>query len=414
MSSREERAQLLGKTQIFNHLSKEECQRLAPVFKDRQLQDGETLCRAGDPGDYLAVVVLGSLQVEVPSPGGGNIVVAQVRGREVVGEMSCLDPMPRSATVRARGTTKVLLLTRTMLDSLKVNAPKLFSRVVRGIAYRLAGRLDETNAVIGGLIKVKRAPTQPSQPSLKELQKQARRGTPVRGEVSLVARGVLAGLSEAERKVLRSVMEAKKFGPNEVVCMEGEPAPEAYFVVQGSVEVLKNVEGKNYRLAEIGEGGLLGQRALLRSGTRSATLKAGSQGAVLLCLSRDRFSALLDAESSLAIGFQEVVTITGIRQLRQANEMAAYMGAREEKGQFPRALSGAKVRAPGGDSAREQLLEAVDLELEEESDIEVLASAFLETTLEQWDMTPSELDKIEVVTPEGLVSAAEAKLRNKS
>lgn len=414
MSSKLERAQLLTKTAVFDQLSKEDCQMLAPVFKDRQLADGEVLCREGDPGDYLAVVVLGSLLVEVDREDEGETVVATVGAREVVGEMSCLDPLPRSATVRAKGATKVLILTRNMLDSLKVNAPKLFSRVVRGIAYRLAGRLDETNHLISKLVQKKREPTQPRQPSLREMRKSSATGRPVKERVKLSPTGVMEGLSDDEREVLRTAMEPRRYGPRETVCLEKEPAPEAYFVADGEVDVVKTIGGKSYLLATATTGGCLGQRALLREGTRSATLRTGSNGATLLCLSRDRFDALLEAESSLAIGFQEAVTIAGVRQLRQANAMAAYLGAREEKGKFHRPLSSGRHKQPPlSQSVGERLKEAVDPKLQESDDIEALASAYLNTALEDWDLTPSELDKIEVITGDGEMSAAEKKARNK-
>lgn len=414
MGSKAKRAQLLAKTPVFEHLSEKQCQMLAPVFKDRSLDDGEVLCREGDTGDYLAIVVLGTLLVDVEREGEQRTVVATVGPREVVGEMSCLDPLPRSATVRAKGNTQVLILTRNMLDSLKTNAPKLFSRVVRGIAYRLAGRLDETNALISKLLQVKREPTQPRQPSLREIQNQVSSGRPVKERVELSSQGVLETLADNERQVLRTAMEARRYGKGEVICVEGAPASEAYFVARGSVDVLKSIGGSSYRLATMAEGGFLGQRALLREGKRSATIRSGELGATLHCLSRDRFEALLEAESSLAIGFQEVVTITGIRQLRQANQMAAYLGTREEKDGFVRPLSSGRHKQPSAkESVEARLREMIDSDGDESEDIEVLASAYLQTALEDWDLTPSELDKIEAVRPDGEMSAAEKKMRDK-
>lgn len=399
MSSNQERALLLENTPVFSKLSKEECQMLAPVFKEQDLEDGEVLCREGDPGDSMAVVALGGLLIEVVGENGERTVVSRRAQCHTVGEMSCLDPLPRSATVRAQGRTKVLLLTRAMLDTLKVKRPDLFSRVVRGIAYRLAEMLDETNALISRLLRVKREPTQPRQPSLEQIQQSSSRGRPVKTKAKLSPQGILEGMNETERDVLGVVTEPRRFQPGEVICVEGEPGPEAYFVVEGAVDVLKHIDGKSYRLATTSTGGFLGQRALLREGRRSATLRASTQGATIFCLSRDSFEGLIEAESPLAIRFQEAVTITGIRQLRQANEMAAYLGAREEKGAFTRPISRRhklERKTPSG-SVEERLQQMVGTGLEEGTDIEALASAFLETALQDWEVTPSELEGIEII-----------------
>ena len=399
MSSKQERALLLENTPVFSKFSNKACQMLAPVFKEQELEDGEVLCREGDDGDYMAVVAQGGLIIEVTDENGDRTVVSRRAQCQTVGEMSCLDPLPRSATVRAQGRTKVLLLTRDMLDRLKASRPKLFSRVVRGIALRLAGMLDETNALISQLLRVKREPTQPKQPSLQQIQESTTRGRPVKTNLKLSSTGVLKGLNQTERDVLRVATEPRCFEPGEVICVEGEPGPEAYFVAEGKVDVLKHIDGKNYRLATTAIGGFLGQRALLREGRRSATLRAGPRGATLFCLSRDSFEGLLEAESPLAIGFQEAVTIAGIRQLRQANEMAAYLGAREEKGVFSRPISRRhklEREAPSG-SMEERLQQMVGQSLEENTDVEALASAYLETALQDWEVTPSELNRIQII-----------------
>lgn len=400
MDSKRQRTAVISNTPIFARLTPGECQTLAEIFKERTLDDGQKLCRQGEVEDFMAVVVTGSLAVEIDAKDGIKTVVSRRQRCQAIGEMACLDPSPRSATVCAEGETKVLLLTRYMLDVLRENAPGVFSKVVRGIGVRLAENLDKTNELIAELLQIGDVPEQMRQPSDKTLQAGMTRGrviNAVERGIELKPGGALSVLSEQECEVLRAATEGRRFAAGEVICMEGEPAPEAYFVAEGYVEVLKNVDGRNWRLATIDDNGVLGQRALLREGRRSATVRAGSEGTTLFALSRDRFDSLLEARSALAIGFQQAVTIAGIQQLRQANEMAAYLGAREKRLELPGPTSDVLDGDTEPDESIEERIERmIDPEVEER-EIASLASAYLETAMEDWELTPSKLDDIEVV-----------------
>ncbi len=418
MVERQKRVEILRLTPSFSHFTKQELEMLAPVFKERWLSDGEALFRQGDRGDYLAVIASGELAVEVSREGGEEeTTVGYVGESETVGAMACLDPAPRSATVRADGEATALILTRTMLDSLKANATELFSKVVRGLARRLSQMLDETNELLSRLLESKDTPRQLDRPVRQEMLGEVSQGKPMLQRVRLSDDGVFAQLDDNEREVLRSATEARRYGGQRVICMEGEPAASAYLVVEGQVDVIKEVEGKNYRLATVGPGSFLGQRALLLEGQRSATLRTRRSGATILVLSRLRFESLLEAASPLAVGFQESVTVAGIRQLRQANAMITYLDSRQtlDRG-FAARPSSQKVvqqfrRSDGSDYDIEEI---IDGDVDEQDDLETLASAYLETALEDWDLSPSELNNIRVERGAGQMSAAEKKMREKN
>lgn len=401
MVSKQQRVAVIEQAPLFSQLTPEECQKLAPVFKERTVSDGEVLCEEGSTEDYMAVVVEGELIIQVRGSGGEQTIVSRRKRGEVVGEMACLDPSARSATVRAEGPATVLVLSRTMLDSLKTNSPGLFSRVVRGIAYRLAEMLDDTNALISELLNISKPPAQVDQPDMATLHRRASSGTlfdPVEEDMELPATGSLQRLGENEREALRLFTQGRRYESGDVICVEGEPAKEAYFLIDGEIEVLRAIQGKNYRMAMIAEGGILGQRALLREGKRSASLRSGPDGTTVFALSRKRFDALLAAESQLAVGFQEAVTISGIRQLRRANDVAAYLGARPQRQQLP--MDGQQPVDGGdesGDSVEERIRTLAEDSGAESEDVESLANAYLQTALEDWDVTPSELSNIEVV-----------------
>jgi Cyclic nucleotide-binding domain len=89
---------------------------------------------------------------------------------------------------------------------------------------------------------------------------------------------VTAAESALERQISRELMtgEAKadlkrrKLEPDETLVEQGEPGDELYLVIDGVL--VAEVDGEE--VAEIGPGAIVGERALLEGGTRTATLSA--------------------------------------------------------------------------------------------------------------------------------------------
>jgi len=79
-----------------------------------------------------------------------------------------------------------------------------------------------------------------------------------------------------EREISQTIMregkkpEIRTIKPEGLLCKEGEPGDELYLLLDGVLEVL--VGGQ--RLAEIGPGAILGERALIEGGLRTSTLRA--------------------------------------------------------------------------------------------------------------------------------------------
>jgi hypothetical protein len=87
---------------------------------------------------------------------------------------------------------------------------------------------------------------------------------------------VTAVESELERKLAASIMrgdaklERRKLGEGETLVEQGAEGQELYLLLDGVLEV--GVDGRP--VAEVGPGALLGERALLEGGRRTATLRA--------------------------------------------------------------------------------------------------------------------------------------------
>jgi CRP-like cAMP-binding protein len=75
----------------------------------RSFDDGDLIFAEGDNSREMYVVVEGEVLVTKSSE-IGEVTLAKLTKGDVVGEMSLLESLPRSATARACGTTKLLAI----------------------------------------------------------------------------------------------------------------------------------------------------------------------------------------------------------------------------------------------------------------------------------------------------------------
>lgn len=91
----------------------------------RVLQVGEVLIKEGDPGDCAFVIESGQLEVSRNND-GENQILALLGPGDMIGEMSLLDKLPRSASATARQVTRLRAITGEHLkDKLDGSDPLL-------------------------------------------------------------------------------------------------------------------------------------------------------------------------------------------------------------------------------------------------------------------------------------------------
>jgi Cyclic nucleotide-binding domain len=93
---------------------------------------------------------------------------------------------------------------------------------------------------------------------------------------------VTAAESALEREISRELMAGKaipdrrSLGPDETLVEQGAPGDELYLVLDGVLVV--EIDGEE--VAEIGPGAIVGEKALLEGGTRTATIRARTRSRV--------------------------------------------------------------------------------------------------------------------------------------
>lgn len=106
------RALLAESVRLFAGLDDGELDALLALSKSVSVKARSEVCRKGEAGDALYVVITGKLKVTAQSEDGREAILAILEDGETFGEMSLLDGRPRSATVVAVEDGELLVIQR--------------------------------------------------------------------------------------------------------------------------------------------------------------------------------------------------------------------------------------------------------------------------------------------------------------
>ena len=95
---------------LFGDLSRRELQILAANCREREYPAGATLLRQGETGVGLFIITGGKVRVSQHSNDGEERDLGTFERGAVLGEMSLLDDLPRTATVTALESTRALVI----------------------------------------------------------------------------------------------------------------------------------------------------------------------------------------------------------------------------------------------------------------------------------------------------------------
>ncbi|MBK9713462.1 MAG: SpoIIE family protein phosphatase [Kouleothrix sp.] len=140
---------IIAQVPLFATLPIEELARLTAQLREIIFSHGTVLFHEGDLGDRFYIVIEGELEI-IKALGTSSEFVLDARGPgEFVGEMSLLNRDGlRSASVRARGRTRTLEVTRDDFEALLQHYPSLAYEMVHVLSNRLR---DANNATIRDL-----------------------------------------------------------------------------------------------------------------------------------------------------------------------------------------------------------------------------------------------------------------------
>jgi CRP-like cAMP-binding protein len=130
---------------IFSRLRNDELRNVKKYFHLLELIPGDTVFEEGDNGDYVCFVVEGSLDVLKKSGKGESVAIATLNKGSSMGEMSVIDQLPRSATVKATTKATLLTLSQEKLNYILVEHSSVGVKIIKGIARLLSMNLRKTS-----------------------------------------------------------------------------------------------------------------------------------------------------------------------------------------------------------------------------------------------------------------------------
>jgi CRP-like cAMP-binding protein len=112
------------------------------------------------------------------------------------------------------------------------------------------------------------------------------------------------------------VITLRRYKAGEVVVQENDLGETAYLIGQGQVEVSKELDGQNVRLAYLGAGEIFGEMSMIDEKPRSATVTAVTE-TVLSEIRRDDFFNSFQTDPEVALKLLRVL----FERLREADAM---------------------------------------------------------------------------------------------
>lgn len=137
---------------LFGGLTDEALLHLASTLKILKRGAGELIFQEGDHAREFYVLLRGEVEVFKALKGGTEARLATLSAGHWFGEMSVLDVQPRSASVRAVSTCRLLVVTARDLDALYRRDLKSYTLVVLNVARELARRLRLVDELVADFI----------------------------------------------------------------------------------------------------------------------------------------------------------------------------------------------------------------------------------------------------------------------
>ena len=140
-------------------------------------------------------------------------------------------------------------------------------------------------------------------------------------------------------------MQSVTFKAGDPIIVEGDAGDTAFFIVNGSVEVVLGEGDRAKVVGTLSEGEVFGEMCLIEPGPRSATVIALTD-TECLATTYGEFIEAIENHPERAVGFMKTL----VRRLRQMNEMMESMGA-DKRGLRGRIRDWQKTVEPYGNSA---------------------------------------------------------------
>lgn len=129
------------KDQYMSHLSREAIGRMQRFFAFASVSPNRDLIRQDEYGNFMIVLLNGSIGVDRRQPWGEHLRLAETRPGDILGEMSLLDSGIRFSTCTTLTDCEIAVLSAEALDEMMAQDPPLAAALIALLARKLSLRL---------------------------------------------------------------------------------------------------------------------------------------------------------------------------------------------------------------------------------------------------------------------------------
>ena len=132
-----ERVERLRKLSLFSFMNDAQLMAVARIVSEVQKTAGTYLCRRGEVGQELFIVIKG--EVEIITQSDGKPLHLTAREGEVVGEFAILADIPRTADLQARTNLHLLAISSVHFRALIREHAEIAEQVIRQLVMKIVG-----------------------------------------------------------------------------------------------------------------------------------------------------------------------------------------------------------------------------------------------------------------------------------
>jgi CRP-like cAMP-binding protein len=145
-------ARLWGADRYVAALSPDELQRMSQYLQFVQVPANKEVIGQDEQGDYMLIVLDGTLAVDRIQPWGGRARLAEARAGDMLGEMSLLDAGARFSACTTLTPCTLAVVDAQRLDEMIMFEPRLGLALLASLSRRLSLRLRQVSARLSALL----------------------------------------------------------------------------------------------------------------------------------------------------------------------------------------------------------------------------------------------------------------------
>lgn len=310
------KSDFLRQMTALSHFDGDALERLAESASPRFFAEGAHVFREGDPAGSIYALLRGGVRMERELPIGDVTLGRFIQG-ELFGDGDFVLGTDRYANAITDTEVCVLQLDRDRLLELEAEDPSLEGALYWAFWRSLSRRLRAANERLAAFF-----PSNGDSPA--HVNAIQHLDSPSGYRISLSEKRELFSeqkLSPLEVNLLSTMSKERKLDSGEKLFSEGDSGENLYVVLAGEMIITKQISGVGEEaLAFLGRGDIFGEMALIDHEPRSAGAKASEGGAVVVAISSEVMSEVLNIQRVSSLRLLKILCARVANRVRGSHD----------------------------------------------------------------------------------------------